>query len=309
MKKVIVHLGFPKAASTLLQTKFFPKLDNCKYFGKMSNIPNLKYIEKNILKLSDQEFESSFKNIINEFNKIVFDDEKLNLISHESFTDPFQYLNNDTTKTLNRILRIFNHLSINCNFEIKLLFIIRNQSDLLYSYYCHFYTRLKNLLDIDNFDDFINYQNKRILKSFDYNIFIKILEKNSVNEFKFFLYEDLVHEKSFFLNELLCFFENKVQKPSYFYDLLSQKVNNNIYIGDKILTKFRIMVFLNELKYVFVKKLLTYNLNQFLRLFKKNRVVVEKNIKHVKIINSYYQNTNMVSNKNIVSKVIKKYYK
>lgn len=274
----------------------------------MSNIQNLRYIEKYILKHTDQEFESNFKKIIHMFNEIEFEKKKLNIISHESFSDPFQYLNNDTSRTLNRLLRIFNHLNINHNFEIKLLFIIRNQSDLLYSYYCHFYTRLKNLLSIDSFDEFIHYQNKKILKSFDYDILIKILEKNSFDKFKIFFYEDLVHEKTIFVKELLIFFENKDLKSQFFENLMKSRINENIYIENGIHTKFKMKVYLSELKYVLVKKLFSFDINEIIKLFKKNKIVIQKNLKHIKYINSHYQNNKIISNGRKVSKVLKEYY-
>lgn len=48
LPKTIIHIGSPKAASTLLQNKVFPAIDNVLY------IPNLSSFSRPVVKLSEQ---------------------------------------------------------------------------------------------------------------------------------------------------------------------------------------------------------------------------------------------------------------
>lgn len=146
MRRLLIHIGCPKAASSTLQLDYFTNLDNVNYLGiypknnigldkKKSNHVNYDLIEpvkdflsyvftsgNNICEFNKQKISNSFFQIL--------DNKKINILSSEKLMGVF-HVPRDFEKKLKRVENILRMNEI----EVQFLIIIRNQIDLLHSQY------------------------------------------------------------------------------------------------------------------------------------------------------------------------------
>ncbi len=141
--KVIVHIGYPKAGSTLLQKHIFKNIPNLRVDGVEASRCNLELI----CELSQQKPNSSV--IEDNLKKFYVDESKPLLISHEHFLLPYS---NDTElkeRFFNDCKREGFFYNKSCDFElmssnikqfipsVKLIVILRSQYDILLSEFAH----------------------------------------------------------------------------------------------------------------------------------------------------------------------------
>ena len=112
--KFFIHIGYPKTASTYLQLHIFRNNNNINFLGRPSNIweEKLSVIEKMIFKYDDKEFDNELPNILNILKDINFSEEKINLISNETFLRSSRHeLPNgaDIFKNISRLKVIFSN--------------------------------------------------------------------------------------------------------------------------------------------------------------------------------------------------------
>ena len=276
-KKLFLHIGYGKAASTFLQSIFNnnPKI-NCIY---------LRNKEKNPIKINKE-----IKKI-----KSLAKLNQINLISDESFTSPFSQKNLDIYLRLDKTITILKKI-----FDLKIIVVIRNQKNWLISRYSQnplrffnidntFYkyqnleniyeSQFKNLSKHKNLKNNINYENL-------YNFLVKKIKKKNI---KFLIFEELNENYKKTLKELEVFFGKKKAftnlsiKSSYLYK--TKKLDN--YYFPKI--KLRKFFYLNKI----------YNLKYTILLYFFNKFLLPKTSKNSLKISRYYKNFNLRLSKKI----------
>ena len=131
MHNIYIHIGFPKNASTMLETFFFPYIENVHYMGKVYNggltFPNaeLESVFENIEKQESLYFDlEKSKDIVNKYLEKIESHEKI-LISSEGFTTGHV----DRGVIAQRLKQIFP--------QAKILIIVREQLSSLISMYAY----------------------------------------------------------------------------------------------------------------------------------------------------------------------------
>lgn len=143
MAKILVHIGFPKTASTTLQQSYFQtlnlegKINFLNFDSKLDVKPN-SYFLYDFYKNRDFSIKEKILNRLS--------DTQTNVISNESVSTSLFWFTKNSDTNLEFIIQhqksfpedLFNLLDGNKN-EIYILLTIRNQSDLLYSIYVQRY--------------------------------------------------------------------------------------------------------------------------------------------------------------------------
>lgn len=152
MSKLLVHVGYPKTATTLLQNQFFNKLSSVNYLGKTNDdypqwLIDFAYADDHYF----EEIASSLKEMIS----AQMDAKRLNIVSSEAFTR-FGGVNFNTAR---RIKRLFPDACI--------LLTIRNPLNVICSFFKHQVIYERSCLDYDQLIDFersplVHYKRKPI---------------------------------------------------------------------------------------------------------------------------------------------------
>ena len=203
MITLYIHIGFQKTATTFLQQQIFP------YLTTVSNItitPPEKY-EDIVLKLlcneltiADREYLEALFAEQMILSKAVFSNEAL---SSGTISTGFLTLSERTT-ILHTIRDLFKHL------DIKILLGIREQSDIVRSFYLQ-YLHQGGTRDINGFFDLMRENGETVftssfLKALEYSPYIQQLHDAFGRENLFvFLYEDLKQDLNAFLWRLMQF--------------------------------------------------------------------------------------------------------
>ena len=151
--KLIFHLGYPRTASTFFQTNIFPKHKQINFLGPKNylNWQNVKISQDDLDKLSHLYLLKHQNDFTNGLIKL-FDKKKINVISSERYLTYQNIINNFyDCKFIEKLLQ-------NQNEELKVSFIVvlRNQYDLINSFYHHAYPQIVKFLKIKNFEELIN---------------------------------------------------------------------------------------------------------------------------------------------------------
>lgn len=121
MPKVVVHPGFVKTATSTLQMAVFPKLEGVNYLGMPADDPKVASAISALCQVDGVRYDSaSLRGALTRH----LDDERINVISHENFT---YYRSKDKSLIAYRIKELFP--------DAKIIFTIRNQRDLIRSWY------------------------------------------------------------------------------------------------------------------------------------------------------------------------------
>lgn len=205
MKSLInfLHVGYPKSMSTSFQRDFFPQLESTIYYlgvGCPQRQSNIDYIDDNINLFfeyyvrfaNDLVFEEKidfFQDVFHQHRKKAIEHKKnsfgasLELLS-------FKFLAQDihTKQKILRLKQVFPK-------DTKVIFVIRNQFDLLRSLYRE---NLKNGM-ILSFQEFMEYcyyfQESNFVYDFLYNKTIKMYESVLEADVQIILFEDLKSER------------------------------------------------------------------------------------------------------------------
>lgn len=202
LKLKYLHVGHHKCGSSFIQ---FNVLPNIKYLKQPQFDSGGKINNKNIFKYITEESDIyfSFDHIKKDLFKL-FENNNINCISYEGFTGHNDCLNGSIFKYLpNRLIDIFN--------PEKILIVVRNQKDLLLSWY---------LDDIKfgysvNFNDWLNAicENKKINKLKYYYMINKYIDLAGKEKVKVLKFENLFKNNS---KELFSFFNADEADHKYF---------------------------------------------------------------------------------------------
>lgn len=267
MKKLLIHIGYPKTATTTIQESLFVKLHEA---GKINYLGKSDYFSNNYFKQSYALLRSLNLNQDFNVNDLKISSKKINVISNEDFTatpwyleavlgskviDPFEYPQ--------RLASLFK----NAVDSIEIMVAIRNQKDSIYSFYVQDYFLFMEDRNNDTLTKFI-FEDNRTFRKEKFKIF-------------YFLYLLKKYEESFGKENIhILLFEDLKYDPKFFYNQLSQIINVESSLVETLLTGKH----LREKKktetgyYAEVKK--TKALGKVLNKLRKNDLVA-------KIITSY----------------------
>jgi len=215
MQRLVLHIGYPKTATTTIQNRFlYPlhKENKINFLGKaifkgVNFNPSGALIRRVVRQESIESREC-----------LIVKNDMINVISNEDISLSFYNIDNqkylpvrnplETPFLLKKELMSFGFLDGN----VEVIAVIRNQVDLIYSMYVEGYRlHFRHEPSLDSFDKYIN-QGMRNKKSgvflmfyyFDVlEAFSKVFGKNNVH---ILFFEDLVNDKEFFCKRVasLC---------------------------------------------------------------------------------------------------------
>lgn len=208
MKKVLLHIGYPKTATTTLQEEVFVGLHNA---GKIN------YLGRTTKSTHTRSGKSSFAGIdivpglrrhfvLNEkltYSRDCLVENKLNVISDEDLTfhgffqkaqflvraDPFDY-----PIKLKKIL--------GDDVEVELLVTIRNQADLIFSCFAQKFRFVRKNMGKMSFVEFIENKPDSFFDIYRFDKITKLYEQTFNSKANILLFEDLVKNPATFWNNL-----------------------------------------------------------------------------------------------------------
>lgn len=207
--KLYLNIGYPRTGSKTLQFHFFEKHKQINYLGRFprGNETHLKIIE-NLISLSNLEFKEKKESLLEIFDKLKFDKDKINLISDEFIVLNECIYNYESTieRTIKRLFEICNNKNIN----FKVFFNIRNQKDIISSLYFAANPEFGNSLKFSAIElvDYLNSKKNddyiiHFLKVFNYDVIIEKIEKIIGKEnLNIFIYEELKDNKKMYIKKL-----------------------------------------------------------------------------------------------------------
>ena len=209
--KFFIHIGYPKTASTYLQLHIFRNNNNINFLGRPSDIweEKLSVIEKMIFKYDDKEFDNELPNILNILKDINFSEEKINLISNETFLRSSRHeLPNgaDIFKNISRLKIIFSNFG-----EVFFFIVMRNHTDMLYSSYIQFKKSWSAYsITFETLKEHLKNKNSKklfVLEDFKYfKVYNYICTNFGKDTVKLLFYEDIKHSHFYFIDQLFKFF-------------------------------------------------------------------------------------------------------
>ena len=307
--KLVFHLGYPRTGSTFLQTSIFPKHKEINFLGPKNyfNWEDVKINQSTLNKFRDfylLDTQNDFKNnVIKHFDK-----KKINVISSENYLTSKNVINDFyDCKYLEDLLQ-------SEELEISFLIVLRNQYDLIYSFYHHAYGQIIQYLKIKNFEKLINkidgdletssqsFVLKLFFQQYDFNLVDKKLKRLFKNtKIKYLFYEDLKYNQNIFIDEFSEFLKlDKVYTKNLFDE---KKVNESIVYNKNqyIISPLKYKIIHNKTfialknKFPFKNLLKQYYLKYFVYT-KAKKNYDEERLKN--IVKKYYKQSNKTFFKN-----------
>ena len=282
-KKLYIHLGYPKTASTLMQNHILNKIPNINYMGFPFENSVIRNIINDIIFLDDSAFKKKLSIIEKEVFPLILD-KKINLISHNLLMNCTYLKSNNLSQGINRLKLLFD----NKKYDLKLFYLLRSQSEFIPTFYCQFYRRLIKInSEWASYNKFINSMKNddhKIFENFKYYNVYKYLKKLfEPKNLGLFFYEDLKNNPNLFFKKLSIFLNKDItylSKQSSFKEHKTSKINKFEY----------------ERKYVLMHKLFKYYIkNKFIcdyvyTLCTKDKVLISP--RYNSIIKNHFKNSN-----------------
>jgi len=209
LKKIIIHTGMPKTATTTIQENILYKAyeQGLIYYLGRAHVKGEYYpvqdIIKSMLYMNDKDFaihkkkiKLDLENIIDkiEHKLIVLSDEFLSLVSFRLGE------NHNPIRLADRSKCVFS------KYNIEIVTIIRNQYEIVHSSYVQSYYIQEQFEQTDSFEKYLNFNIEHFPKSellmFDYyTIISKYINLFSSEKVHILIYEDLMYNKDEFFNQ------------------------------------------------------------------------------------------------------------
>ena len=279
MKKIIVHIGYPKTGTTWFQDNFYPYVENYKYFNREEF--------KNLFLLgSNKEIYDYSQKTYNNSNHILCEEEIINIKSGLSVEDKAK-----------RLKLIFDNP--------KIIIFIRNQFDILESKYSEFLKSGGSL----SFEELINHLFKiGKIRQWNYynqiNIYNDIFGKENVN---LFLYEDFnSNNMKFILNY------SKLMEFEVNIDVINTSVKNPS-INKMLIPVYRktnaIAKIIDKKRTSYISRTLQFGYKRISNIFRHNKINSDKLLSDETYnkVHNYFED----SNRKLISELgldIKKYH-
>ncbi len=202
MKKLFIHIGFPRTGTTTLQLHLFPNHPQINYLGRRPRVqPKITLIEL-VCNLNDNDFDQSYEELLSMCSDFRLDDNKTNILSSEFIISFATHYNNglDKNHTVCRTLKRLERLFKDINIDVEFFCSIRNQSTIIPSFYVATSPELKksmkynseNIINNIKENDIDDFKIRNLLNGYKYwqlhNHFN--IAFNSKKELKFFIYEE-----------------------------------------------------------------------------------------------------------------------
>ena len=280
MKKLILHLGYPRTGTKTLQFYLFKKHSGINYLGRFPDHDNShNEIIIKILSLSNEEFEDYFAQLLIDINNLRFELDKINLISDEFFLlNDFLYNKIPIENSIERINRICKASHI----DLEILLSIRNQTEIIKSIYIvTFLTSLKtnivNLINQIKGKD-TDYYTKKFLSSFDYfSMFNKISHFISEENINVIFFEKLKYDPVDYYNEISKIL--KIDNLETIRLTKDRKVHTSsemIFNDPNLSTSYEIFLFklknLKKIDFLWNKKLFLNFKSFFFKITRSNKI-------------------------------------
>ena len=319
MKKLFLHIGYPRTGTKTLQFYLFRKHNEINYLGRHPDrqISHIPIIDK-IFGTSDEDYNNKKVNLVNEFKELKFDWSKINLISDEFFLlNDILYDHASLDRSLNRL----NDICKENNIIIKVFFNIRNQAGIIKSLYSASYqtslkTNMEKILDAfinNNKDSYLD----NFIKSFNYQeMFFKISQIVGKENVRFFLYECFQNDQEKYLKILSDYLKINEKESIYLCQnkhahKMSDTISSDSELNSKsqlILHKFKML----ELNYLLLKNLPKKIVKFFEIIFtkkkisnneiKSKRLALQKDFDIMKNNQNYIKDYYRISNRKIFNK-------
>lgn len=287
-KLLIFHIGFPKTGTTYLQKNFLnlEEIELLYHLKKHNNFWKLNnYLFNNNVFAS---FELKNKKIIQEFiNNIkkIETNKKILLYSYEGILNPYRFNQKKNLKNLNTII---NYLKK--DYRVKILLTIREQNDLIKSWYITEYDILR--FKFKDTESFLKNEmsRKRINKFFDYNFLDNYLKNSTKIQPQYIFFEDLKKNKILFEKELSNILELK-KKIKLSKDKINvTKKNKN---RDYLVIDNELYYFLNKINLQINKRIRYFHFfTKPIKTFIKSLLKVKKLRNNDNLKYNYYSTSN-----------------
>ena len=316
-KKIFIHIGLPKTASTTLQTNFFKNLKNTNYLGvnKFEKNTDLFNDLDNYISFNKNFNEDEIKTLKNKLLEIFNNSDKNLLLSQETWINPTNYYSRSLKpydikksgryyvfsqwKKLERLDKFLKSLNVSYQYFL----VKRNLIDGFISLYFQIHTRIIDIFgnECRNIDFFVNkileereknknFDGDLIIDTFNIKKIIFFYEKILKNNIEILDYDDLQQNRDSFIEKLLNILEENYDETtlkiysSYFSDKLNykeDKLNNSF---DKNITKTSYRARFPFLIYVvkYMPKQIynfLFNIIHFININKKTNLNLNKNLK------------------------------
>lgn len=210
MKKIIIHIGLPKTATTTIQENIFYKAHKkglIHYLGRAHAEEHYYPIEHEIINpilfFSDPKFEANKYQIKTKLESIIHS------INHETIIISDEFLSStdmrlhgyNTLRTAQRLQFLFS------KFNTEVVIVLRNQYDMIHSAYVQSYYLQEQFSQTDTFDKFLDFNLNRFPKSdfmiLDYYTIISTYRKIfAPDKIHVLLFEDFKRNKRVFYSKL-----------------------------------------------------------------------------------------------------------
>ncbi len=289
------HLGYPRTGTTFLQTHLFPKHKQINYLGpKVYNDTFKVKIDQSMLNIIEEENASS------DFSLNLFDEKKVNLVSSERYLS-YRKFNYVGLKKLAYLVK--NYFP---NSKFKVFYTIRNQFDIIQSYYYQSYGYLSRFLDCRNFIDLIEKIEKRDFKNKNFKRFIQafnfeysynlIYKEFDFAEIKIFSFKELTENKNNYIKNLSNFIEINDEESIKLCSNIS-KINSNTIVDKKRIMQSNLQRIISDnsyykkIKHLIPKKIVNFT-NSLLNKTISSKIDSDLEIAMRKTINDYYNESN-----------------
>jgi hypothetical protein len=201
--RLIIHVGYPKTGSSTLQ------------FGLLKHLDEIGHLKLNTWRLNnpkeslDRRLSSMLfkgETISKKYKNLVLD--QVNVISDESLTAPMRLRRINYGENIKDPLSFPDTIKAQFKREImkglnvKILVVLRNQADLLFSQYVEEYKLVLNK-SIDIIHDKYGEIDLNGMEIYDYSRYLEVLNKTfGRDKIEVLLYEDLKYDKNYFFKKI-----------------------------------------------------------------------------------------------------------
>ena len=201
MRRLFVHVGFPKTATTTLQTHLFVKHTQVNYLGKPFS-ERLAQVQRDILTLDTIQFEKRLETLQGLLRQEAdaFADGDL-LISEEGFLLNTRYRGHDLGRTARRLRSVLSG-ALGPKFQLEIIVSLRNQVDLFLSHFVQFVKGSQR-----DFDSYLEAALEAPAEGFSASLFYDELLSFYAAEYgrerlHVLLFEDFLRDRPGFITEL-----------------------------------------------------------------------------------------------------------
>lgn len=297
----LIHIGYPKNASTWFQSEFFPNIDNVDYITMP--IIREQFLNPNSFNFNPEKVQSYFKN---NYNKRL-------LLSHQNLIGSINSggFNGMATKEFgNRLKSVFP--------DAHIILFLRNQAELISSAY------LQTVIEGSTFsiDSYIHHKNRNLsnnmmMFSFPYLEYDKLIkyyyELFGKEKVHVFLYEDFNNDKISFLRNFSSIFNLNIDVEKLNFNKINYKIRKYLipiaktfYIFTKKNTIFKYYI-LNIPYWFPITRTMLKHLNKYKIFGRSPSSISILGKKNYDIINNYYRSSNNILYKELGITNIEKY--